>query len=222
MSSSDDRRDQPSVSRRTFLKGTGVAGVAGVALTIPTAPAAEAREIAGMGAAPVIGPEKGKITLTVNGATRVVEVEPRVTLLDALRNDLDVTGAKRVCDRATCGACSILLDGKLVYGCSVLAIDAQGRQIETVESLTADGTLHPVQKAFVDHDGQQCGFCTPGFVMACKSLLDRHPEPTPEQIQMGLGGNLCRCGTYVGIKEAVAQASRELKQQKTRGGRRNG
>ncbi|MGA1368163.1 MAG: (2Fe-2S)-binding protein [Blastocatellia bacterium] len=222
MSSSDDRRDQPSVSRRTFLKGTGVAGVAGVALTIPAVPTAEAREISGMPAVTVIGPEKGKITLTVNGAARVVEVEPRVTLLDALRNDLDVTGAKRVCDRATCGACSILLDGKLVYGCSILAIDAEGRKIETVESLTADGTLHPVQKAFVDHDGQQCGFCTPGFVMACKSLLDRHPEPTPEQIQMGLGGNLCRCGTYVGIKEAVTQASKELKQQKTRGGRRNG
>jgi xanthine dehydrogenase YagT iron-sulfur-binding subunit len=220
MSSSDERRDpaeKPSVSRRNFLKGTGVAGVA---LTIPLAPGAEAR--AGVPAAPVIGPEKSKITLNVNGTARSLEVEPRVTLLDALRNDLDVTGAKRVCDRATCGACSIILDGKLVYGCSVLAIEAQGRKIETVESLASNGELHPVQKAFVDNDAQQCGFCTPGFVMACKSLLDHHPEPSAEDIRMGLGGNLCRCGTYVGIKAAVAQAATELKKTRARGGRRNG
>jgi xanthine dehydrogenase YagT iron-sulfur-binding subunit len=220
MSSSDERReaaDKPQVSRRNFIKGTGVAGVA---LTIPLG--ADGRAGTGIPVVPVIGPDKGRITLNVNGAARTLEVEPRVTLLDALRNDLDVTGAKRVCDRGTCGACSVTLDGKLVYGCSVLAIDAQGRKIETVESLASDGELHPVQKAFVDNDGQQCGFCTPGFVMACKSLLDHHPDPTPEDIQMGLGGNICRCGTYVGIKAAVAQAATELKKTKAKGGRRNG
>ena len=220
MSSSDERRDEaekPGVSRRNFIKGTGVAGVA---LTIPVAPGAEAR--AGVPGVPVIGPEKNRITLNVNGTPRALEVEPRVTLLDALRNDLDVTGAKRVCDRGTCGACSVILDGKLVYGCSVLAIEAQGRKIETVESLAQNGELHPVQKAFVDNDAQQCGFCTPGFVMACKSLLDQHPEPSAEDLRLGLGGNLCRCGTYVGIKAAVAQAATELKKSRAKGGRRNG
>jgi aerobic-type carbon monoxide dehydrogenase small subunit (CoxS/CutS family) len=102
----------------------------------------------------------------------------------------------------------------------VLAIDAQGRKITTVESLSADGNLHPVQQAFVDNDAQQCGFCTPGFVMACKAFLDEHPNPTPAQVERGLGGNLCRCGTYVGIRAAVAQAAKQVPQRK--GGRRNG
>ena len=135
-----------------------------------------------------------------------MEVEPRVTLLDALRHDLDVTGAKRVCDRGTCGACTVLVDGKPVYACSMLAIDAQGRKITTVESL-AGSALHPLQQAFVDNDGQQCGFCTPGFVMACKALLDKNPKPTRADVEKGLGGNLCRCGTYVGVREAVAAAA---------------
>jgi xanthine dehydrogenase YagT iron-sulfur-binding subunit len=156
----------------------------------------------------VWGPGKAAVSLKVNGALRRVEVEPRVTLLEALRHDLDLTGAKRVCDRGTCGACTVVMDGRPVYSCSVLAIDAQGRAITTVESLAgAAGKLHPLQQAFVDCDGQQCGFCTPGFVMACKALLDRHPSPTPEQVKAGLGGNLCRCGTYVGVRAAVAQAA---------------
>jgi xanthine dehydrogenase YagT iron-sulfur-binding subunit len=135
-----------------------------------------------------------------------VEVEPRVTLLDALRQDLDVTGAKRVCDRGTCGACTMLVDGKPVYACTMLAIDAQGAKITTVEGLATSG-LHPLQQAFVDHDGLQCGFCTPGFVVACKAFLDKHPRPTREDVEHGLGGNLCRCGTYAGIREAVLAAA---------------
>jgi len=220
MSSSDERHDNPQdphesqsgVSRRNFLKGSGVA------LTIPLVAKGE-RVVQAAGAdVPVLGPGKVNITLNVNGASRTASVEPRVTLLEALRNDLDVTGAKRVCDRATCGACTVVMDGNLVYSCSVLAIEAQGRKIETVEGLEQNGKLHPVQQAFVDNDAQQCGFCTPGFVMSTKHLLDKHPSPTPEQIEMGLGGNLCRCGTYHGIKAAVAQASRQTR----RGGRRNG
>jgi xanthine dehydrogenase YagT iron-sulfur-binding subunit len=135
-------------------------------------------------------------------------VEPRVTLLEALRNELDMTGAKRVCDRGTCGACTVIMDGKPVYSCSVLAIDAQGKAITTVEGLAAGDRLHPIQQAFIDNDAQQCGFCTPGFVVACKAMLDRNPTPTPEQVQKGLGGNLCRCGTYVGVRAAVLQASK--------------
>ncbi|MBL8166966.1 MAG: (2Fe-2S)-binding protein [Acidobacteria bacterium] len=219
MSSSDERHDNPQadqagVSRRNFLKGTSVA------LTVPLIAQSEKVVKAAGADVPVYGPDKVNITLTVNGAAKTASVEPRVTLLDTLRNELDTTGAKRVCDRATCGACTVLMDGKPVYSCTVLAIEAQGHKIETVESLEQNGKLHPVQQAFWDNDAQQCGFCTPGFVMACKALLDEHPTPTDEQIKLGLGGNLCRCGTYHGIKGAVAQASAGMK--KLKGGKRNG
>jgi xanthine dehydrogenase YagT iron-sulfur-binding subunit len=135
--------------------------------------------------------------------------------LDALRNHLDLTGAKKVCDRATCGACTVMVSGKVVYGCSVLAIDAQGKDIQTIEGLSSGTRLHPVSQAFVNHDGQQCGYCTPGFVMAAKGFLDRNPNPTYDQVKQGLGGNLCRCGTYVGVRQAVLEAAKEMK-----GGRR--
>jgi xanthine dehydrogenase YagT iron-sulfur-binding subunit len=214
MSKSDERLDkcegsqEPVVSRRSFLKGSGIA------LSIPLIAGEAAEAKAAVANVPIIGPDKTDITLTVNGKPLKASVEPRVTLLDCLRNDLDTTGAKRVCDRGTCGACTVQMDGKAVYACSVLAIEAQGHKITTVESLATGDKLHPVQQAFVDNDAQQCGFCTPGFVMACKSLLDKHPSPTDEQIKLGLGGNLCRCGTYVGIKAAVAQASAATKQRR--------
>lgn len=217
MSKADDRPDaqgdkpESGVSRRNFLKGTGVA------LTIPIVAKSEKIVKAGGTDVQVLGPGKVNITLNINGANKNASVEPRVTLLDTMRNELDITGAKRVCDRATCGACTVVMDGKPVYSCTVLAIEAQGRKIQTIEGLAQNGKLHPVQQAFVDNDGQQCGFCTPGFVMACKALLDEHPNPTAEQIKHGLGGNLCRCGTYAGIKAAVAQVASGKK-----GGTRNG
>jgi xanthine dehydrogenase YagT iron-sulfur-binding subunit len=191
----DAKEKDEGVSRRTFLKASGIP-LAAAPVLVPKMVRAAEGEVA------VYGPGKARFTLSVNGQAKAVEVEPRVTLLDALRQDLDVTGAKRVCDRGTCGACTMIVDGKPVYSCSMLAIDAQGRKITTVESL-AGSTLHPLQQAFVDHDGQQCGFCTPGFVMACKALLDKHPNPTRAEVDKGLAGNLCRCGTYVGIREAV-------------------
>jgi xanthine dehydrogenase YagT iron-sulfur-binding subunit len=217
MSSSDDRRDktegqnESGVSRRSFLKGTGVA------LTIPLVAGGEKVVKAAGAEVKILGPDKTNITLNINGAAKQASVEPRMTLLDTLRNELDTTGAKRVCDRGTCGACTVMMDGKAVYSCSVLAVEAQGHKIETVESLAQGDKLHPVQQAFWDNDAQQCGFCTPGFVMATKAMLDKYPSPTDEQIQQNLGGNLCRCGTYHGIKAAVAQASTAMK-----GGRRNG
>lgn len=214
MNGSDDSHDKPdsNVSRRSFLKGTGLV------LSVPLVEGG-VRAVTVQGAqVKVYGPEKAQISLTINGGVRRAAVEPRTTLLDALRNDLDLTGAKRVCDRATCGACTVIMDGKPVYSCSVLAIDAQGKKITTVEGLVQDGNLHPVQQAFVDNDAQQCGFCTPGFVVACKAFLDKNPKPTPEQVEHGLGGNLCRCGTYMGIRAAVAQAA----QAQEKGGRRNG
>ena len=217
MSKSDERLKaeqevntiDPAVSRRNFLKGSGLA----LSLPLLASESVEAAEPV----VPILGPEKVAITLTINGKPLKATVEPRVTLLDCLRNDLDTTGAKRVCDRGTCGACTVQMNGKPVYSCSVLAIEAQGHKITTVESLANGDVLHPVQKAFWDNDAQQCGFCTPGFVMACKSLLDKHPSPTDEQIKLGVGGNLCRCGTYVGIKAAIAQASAAMKTMK--GGR---
>jgi xanthine dehydrogenase YagT iron-sulfur-binding subunit len=161
--------------------------------------------------ASVLGPGEVPITLQVNGKPFKLTVEPRVTLLDALRDRLDLTGAKRVCDRGTCGACTVILAGKAVYACSVLAIDAQGKEIETVESLTSGPKPHPLINAFVENDAEQCGFCTPGFVMAAKACLGENPSPTLEQVEHGLSGNLCRCGTYMGLRKAVLQASKGSK-----------
>jgi aerobic-type carbon monoxide dehydrogenase small subunit (CoxS/CutS family) len=149
--------------------------------------------------------------LKVNGKPHKVSLEPRVTLLDALRNYLDLTGAKKVCDRGVCGACTVIVDGKPVYACNLLAIQAEGHDIVTIEGLSREGELHPVMAAFVEHDAQQCGFCTPGFVVACKAFLDKHPNPTFDEVEEGLGGNLCRCGTYPGVRQAVLEAAKSMK-----------
>jgi xanthine dehydrogenase YagT iron-sulfur-binding subunit len=194
--------ESSGVSRRDFLKISGAS--AAVVPLIGT-------KVVHAAGAPVkvYGPGKTAITLTVNGQKHSLQLEPRVTLLDALRDNLAITGAKRVCDRGECGACTVLVDGLTVYSCSILAIDAQGKAITTVESISEADKLHPVQQAFVDNDGSQCGFCTPGFVVATKALLDKHPNPTPEQIREGLSGNLCRCGTYHGIRHAIAQVAQK-------------
>jgi xanthine dehydrogenase YagT iron-sulfur-binding subunit len=194
--------EHSGVSRRDFLK------ISGISVAVPLVAGPKVVLAAGE-QVPVYGPGKVPIELNINGRAHKLEVEPRVTLLDALRDDLDITGAKRVCDRGECGACTVLMDSKVVYACSVLAIEAQGHKLTTVESLMQGGKLHPVQQAFVDNDASQCGFCTPGFVVACTAFLDKHPNPTPEDIRRGLSGNLCRCGTYAGIRAAIAQASRK-------------
>jgi xanthine dehydrogenase YagT iron-sulfur-binding subunit len=196
------------LSRRDFLKISGASAAGPLAGTIAATAGALVAEAQETG---VQGPGKVPVTLTINGKKHSAQLEPRVTLLDALRDQFDLTGAKRVCDRGTCGACTVMMDGKIVYACSVLAIDAQGSAITTIESLGDPENLHPIQKAFVDNDAQQCGFCTPGFVMACKSFLDHHPNPTPEQIKHSLSGNFCRCGTYAGMRAAIAQAAKGTK-----------
>jgi len=186
------------------MRGVGIStGALGSGLLETAAHAAPAGSVAGPGAVPV--------TLKINGKPYNLNLEPRVTLIDALRNSLDYTGAKKVCDRATCGACTVIMDGKVVYSCTVLAIEAQGKDIQTIEGISQNGKLHPVSAAFVNHDAQQCGYCTPGFVMATKGFLDKHPNPTLEEAEKGLGGNLCRCGTYVGMKKAVLEAAKEMK-----------
>ena len=186
-----------NVSRRAFLRTVGVTGVAAGVIGAPEAEGQAA------GSAPRLGPGPVAVTLRINGQTQTVQVEPRVTLLDALRTRLNMTGLKRVCDRGSCGACTAIVDGRAVYTCSTLAVEAQGKEIRTVEGLVAGTVLHPVQQALCDHDGTMCGFCTPGFVMSAVSLLERHPNPTPEQARAALDGNICRCGTYPQVLEAV-------------------
>jgi len=199
-----DKQKRRGFSRRGFMQGVGATGVIAPALLEQPA---EAQTAAG-----VIGPGAVAITLTINGKPMKATVEPRETLLDVLRNHLDLTGAKRVCDRGTCGACSVLVGGKVMYACSILAIDAQGKAITTIEGFAMSGDKpHPVVQAFVNNDAQQCGYCTPGFVVASKAFLDRNPNPTYDQVKDGLGGNLCRCGTYVGIRKAVLEAAKVVK-----------
>jgi xanthine dehydrogenase YagT iron-sulfur-binding subunit len=200
-----EKKKRVAVSRRGFLGGMGIGGTAISAGVLDVQKA----EAAPGGSA--LGPDEVPITLRINGKAVKVSVEPRVTLLDCLRNRLNMTGAKRVCDRGTCGACTVIVNGKTVYGCTTLAIDAQGKDIQTIEGLAPEGKVHPVSAAFVNQDGQQCGYCTPGFVMSAKGFLDKHPNPTYEQVEHGLGGNLCRCGTYVGVRKAVLEAAQNMK-----------
>jgi len=189
------------LSRRDFLRGS--AGAAAGALTPTALPLAAPAALAEAGPTP-LGPGPVKITLNVNGADMTTRVEPRVTLLDALRNYLDVTGCKRVCDRGSCGACTVMLDGKPVYSCTTLAVEAQGKPIKTAEALMDGGKLDAVPEAFHEHDAQQCGFCTPGFVVALRAALDKNPKATPAEIEEALAGNICRCGTYEQMRQAVA------------------
>ena len=197
MSDSDDRA---GVSRRDFLKS---AGLGGVASAVTTAAPADAQAQTGPA---VLGPGEVPVSLTVNGRRVDLRIEPRVTLLDALRNRADLTGNKRVCDRGACGACTMIVDGRTVYSCSTLAIDAQGKQIRTVDGLATGAALHRVQQAFCKVDALMCGFCTPGFVVATVALLEKYPNATPEQARKELDGNICRCGTFVRVLEAAMYA----------------
>ncbi|HEX9265434.1 MAG TPA: (2Fe-2S)-binding protein [Candidatus Binatia bacterium] len=146
---------------------------------------------------------KKTVSLRVNGMERSAEVEPRTTLLDLVREQFGLTGAKLGCDIQVCGACTLLLDGKPVSACSFLAVDADGREVLTVEGLTVNGKLHPVQEAFMEFGALQCGYCTSGFILTAKALLDECPRPSEEQIRDYLAGNFCRCGCYQEIMEAV-------------------
>jgi xanthine dehydrogenase YagT iron-sulfur-binding subunit len=203
--------DKPrgGLTRRGFLKGVGAGTLAATAGASLAGRAAAAQPPDTKTSDNVL---RGTVNLTlkINGQVRSIKVETRTTLLEVLREHLDMTGTKLVCDRATCGACTVLMDGLAVTACMVLALDAQGRDIQTIEGLAAGGTLHPIQQAFIECDALQCGFCTPGFVMATKALLDANPAPTPAQVREGLSGNICRCGTYNHIFEAVEKARTAL------------
>jgi len=151
-----------------------------------------------------------KIKLNVNGRGVAVMVKPTETLVDVLRDKLDLTGTKKACGLGDCGACTVLMDGKAVNSCLILAMDAQGHEITTIEGLDKkDGTLHPLQEAFLENGAVQCGFCTPGMVLSAKALLDENPSPTEEEVRRALAGNLCRCTGYAKIVQAVLETSKK-------------
>jgi xanthine dehydrogenase YagT iron-sulfur-binding subunit len=196
MAKKDDSSDGLKFNRRNFLRTTGVVGLAE---TIPMPVEAQNQS-----APAAVGPGDVPVRLNVNGRQIDLMIEPRVTLLDALRMRANLTGNKRGCDRGACGACTMIVDGRAVYSCSTLAIEVQGKQIRNVDGLANGDQLHPIQQAFCDKDALMCGFCTPGFIMASVALLEKNPNPTPEQIKKGLDGNICRCGTFSRIFEAVS------------------
>ena len=192
-------------TRRDFLKGFG-SGTLGAAIA-PKLLAQNAESIQTKeGDVPVYSTKQ--ITFSVNGETHTLTVQPQETLLDILREKLNLTGAKRICDRGECGGCTVIMDGKPVYACMYLAIRAEGAEIRTVEGLAEEGKLHPLQQAFVDHDAYQCGFCTPGFLMTSSAFLKNNPRPGLEEIKKALSGNICRCGNYTKIFQAIDEAAK--------------
>ncbi len=186
------------ISRRAFVETTGAGLV--VATSVPLA----AQEAATPNSPPT---PLTSIKLMVNGAEYRVEVEDRWTLVEVLRDHLGLTGTKIGCDRGECGACTVLLDGKPVYSCSQLAVWADGRTVQTVEGLARNGHLHPLQEAFIEHDGPQCGYCTSGQLMSAKALLDHNPHPTADEVRHAMTGNICRCSNYNRYVESVLAAS---------------
>jgi len=204
----DESRRLPDSSRRRFLKGVGLAG-AGAALTDKLLIETEAKEVQVKKSQSLSG--NVDVTLNINGQDRTARVEPRTTLLNTLRNNLEppVTGPKLVCDMGTCGACTVLLDGKTAYSCLVLAVDAVNRKITTVEGLGTPATLNNVQSAFVEKDALMCGFCTPGFVTTISAYLKENPNPTHDEIREACKGNFCRCGTYPRVFEAALAAAKK-------------
>lgn len=189
-------------SRRLFMKGMGTSVVSASAITTGIATSAD-KQAEAQESSEIAGPGLVPITLNINGQTHEVRAEPRETLLDVLRNRLDITGSKLVCGMGSCGACTVQIDGKAAYSCLMLAIQAQGKEIKTIEGLANGEELHPVQEAFLETDALQCGFCTPGFVMAMAALFDENPNANDEEVREGIAGNICRCGTYTQMFEAA-------------------
>ncbi len=191
------------VSRRGFLKGMGT-GAASVALTgVPVVLPREAD------AALRAGTKEAVIRLTVNGTDYRIKVKSHWTLLEVLRRELGLTGAKKFCDRGSCGACTVIMEGKPIYACSRLAIEADKKRIVTIEGLSDGEKAHPIQEAFMEHDGMQCGFCTPGIIMSVKAATDKNPRPSPAEMKEALSGNICRCSAYPKILESAMAATRK-------------
>ncbi|MGA7328478.1 MAG: (2Fe-2S)-binding protein [Rhodomicrobium sp.] len=194
-------------SRRSFIRGSALT-TAGVAMA-DAAAALVAQAAHAQGMEPAVD---RKVTvaavLTVNGVRHTLQIEPRMTLAEILRGPLGLTGTKIACDRGACSACTVLLDGEPICSCMMLAIEASGRRVTTIEGLTRGDELHPVQAAFIEHDALQCGFCTPGMVMSCAALLKRMPDPTAGDVKAAISGHYCRCGTYPHVVDAVLAAAK--------------
>jgi len=197
------------VSRRSCIQTVGISGVG--AATTGAVQAAERARIAESRErgddVPLLGADPAPMTLRLNGKDIETQAEPSTTLLEALRWTLGMTGTKEACDRGACGACSVLVDGQVINSCMMLAVDAVGREITTIEGLAHGDALDPLQVSFIRHDALQCGFCTPGLIIAGRALLNEIPQPSLQQIRSGLCGNLCRCGTYTNVFNAMLEAS---------------
>jgi xanthine dehydrogenase YagT iron-sulfur-binding subunit len=190
------KRGYLKVSRRNFLKGMGASAIATTMTSLPIPSIAEAVPLP-------VGLKEAVIQLNVNDRAYRLKVKSNWTLLEVLRRELGLTGTKKACDRGNCGACTVNVEGKAVYACSLLAISMEGKKIVTIEGLADGETLHPIQKSFSEHGGYQCGFCTSGQMMAAKALLDKNPNPTGKEVKAALAGNICRCGAYPKIIESV-------------------
>ena len=194
-------KKKPTTSRRGFLRGAGLA-TAGLALS-PHLKAGEPGV-----ADPFVGPDAVDVRLTVNGQQRQARIEARTTLAEVLREDLNMTGTKVVCDRGACSCCTVMLAGEPVCSCLTLAVDVDGREVTTIEGIGTEDNLHPVQEAFTQHDASMCGFCTPGMVMSAVNLLKHNANPSLEDVKTATSGNLCRCGTYPKVFTAVLDAAK--------------
>jgi len=194
-----------TISRRVFIQevGTGVvtASTLGGGLIPSNETATQAAE-----SPKILGPGLIPIVLKINGKTYETPAEPRETLLEVLRNRLEITGPKMICDSGTCGGCTVYVQGKTVYSCMMLAVEAQGKEITTIEGLASGDQLHPVQEAFVEADAIQCGFCTPGFVMSMAAVFRQNPSASLDAVKTGIAGHICRCGTYAQMYRAAELA----------------
>ena len=198
---------QRQLSRRAFIRGSALT-TAGAALMDVISAAGDAAQAAEADGLPTLGPEPFQITLKVNGTSRTLQVEPRMTLAEILRGPLGLTGTKIACNRGACSACTVWIDGAAVCSCMTLAIEAGGHEVRTIEGLANGDRLHPVQAAFIEHDAVQCGFCTSGMVMSCAALLEHNPDSSADDVRKAISGHLCRCGTYPHVVEATLAAAK--------------
>lgn len=204
----DHKKNIKSFTRRDFLKGMG-GGAIGTSIATRLLPGSTGGVMAVQEDIPLYS--KKRISMEINGKMISLVVEPKETLLDVLRERLNLTGSKKICNRGECGGCTVLMDGKPIYACMFLAIRADGTKITTIEGLSKGEKLHPVQAAFIQEDGYQCGFCTPGFIMTAAAFLDKNNNPDLDEIKNALSGNLCRCGNYVKIFSAMKEAAETMR-----------
>jgi len=203
---SSNRAAAPGLSRRSFLQGSALATAGATVLGVASSMTADAESDPDRDLR-LVGLEAVSMTLNVNGTARILQIEPRMTLAETLRGPMELTGTKIACNRGSCSACTVWLDGAPVCACMMLAIDVGARNVTTIEGLAQHDQLHPVQAAFIEHDALQCGFCTPGMVMSCAALLNRLPHPSAADVHAAISGHVCRCGTYPHVIAATLAAA---------------